>query len=76
MESQMNDSDAGIHLASVIAIISEGNLLYRIRLSLHSSGHQNRKRFHNPLLMSFIIFVSILKSLTAILMKEHQFFLL
>ncbi len=71
MESQMNDFDADKPLASIFAIKSEENLLYRIGLSLHSSGPQNRKRFHNPFFMSFIIFLSILKSLSAILMKEH-----
>jgi hypothetical protein len=72
----MNDFDVDKPLPSVIAIKSEENLLYRIGLSLHSSGTQTRIRFHNPFFMSFIISVSILKSITVILMKEDKYILL
>ncbi len=76
MESIMNGFDVDKPLPSVIAIKSGENLLYRIGLSLHSSGTQTRIRFHNPFFMSFIISVSILKFITAILMKEDKYRLL
>jgi hypothetical protein len=72
----MNDFDVTKPLPSVIAIKPAENHLYRIGLSLFSSGSQSRNRFHNPFLISFIISVSILKSLTVILMNEDKYRLL
>ena len=63
----MNNFDVDKPLPSVIAIKCAENHLYRIGLSLFSSGSQLRIRFHNPFFVSFIILVSILKSLTSIL---------
>jgi hypothetical protein len=72
----MNDLDVDKPLPSVIAIKSAENHLYRIGLSLFSFGSQKRNRFHNPFFISFIICVQILKSITAILMKEDKYRLL
>jgi hypothetical protein len=72
----MNDFDVDKPLPSVIAIKSEENPFYIIGLSLHSSEIQTRIRFHNPFFMSFIISISILKFITAILMKEDKYRLL
>ncbi len=60
-------------LPSVIANNFAENHLYSIGLSLFSSKLQTRNRFHNPFFISFIICVSILKSITAILMKEDKY---
>jgi hypothetical protein len=76
MESIMNDLDLDKPLPSVIAIKGAENHLYRIGLSLFSSGSQKRNRFHNPFFISFIISVQMLKSITAILMKEDKYRLL
>jgi hypothetical protein len=72
----MNDFDVEKSLPSVIAIKSVENHLYSIGLSLFSFGSQKRNRFHNPFFISFIICVQILKSITAILMKEDKYRLL
>jgi hypothetical protein len=72
----MNDFDVEKPLPSVIAIKSAENYLYRIGLSLFSFGSKTRNRFHNPFFISFIICVQILKSMTAILMKEDKYKLL
>jgi hypothetical protein len=72
----MNDFDVEKPLPSVIAIKSVENHLYRIGLSLFSFGSQTRNRFHNPFFISFIISITILKSITAILMKEDKYRLL
>ncbi len=74
--SIMNDFDIGKPLPSVIAIKCAENHLYRNGLSLFSFGSKTRNRFHNPFLISFIICVQILKSITAILMKEDKYKLL
>jgi hypothetical protein len=63
----MNDFDVDKPLPRVIAIKSAENHLYRIDLTLFSFGSQTRNRFHNPFLISFIISVSILKSIIVIL---------
>ncbi len=76
MDSIMNDFDVEKPLPSVIAIKSVENHLYRIGLSLFSFGSQKRNRFHNPFFISFIICIQILKSITAILMKEDKYRLL
>jgi hypothetical protein len=76
MDSIKNDLDIDKPLPSVISIKTAENLLYSIGLSLHSSGSQTRNRFHNPFFISFIISVQILKSITAILMKEDKYRLL
>jgi hypothetical protein len=70
MESEKDVFDADKPLPSVIVIESDENLLYRIGLSLFSSGTQTRNRFHNPFFISIIISVPILKCLTAILMNR------
>jgi hypothetical protein len=72
----MNDLDLDKPLPSVIAIKGAESYLYRIGLSLFSSGSQKRSRFHNPFFISFIFLVTILKSITAILMKEDKYRLL
>ena len=72
----MDDIDVDKPLPSVITIKSAENHLYRIGLSLFSFGSQTRNRFHNPFFISFIICVQILKSITAILMKEDKYRLL
>jgi hypothetical protein len=76
MEPIMNDLDVDKPLPSVIAIKCAENHLYRIGLSLFSFGSQKRNRFNNPFFVSFIICVSIIKCLTAILMKEDKYRLL
>jgi hypothetical protein len=76
MELILNDLDLDKPLPSVIAIKSAESHLYRIGLSLFSFGSQIRNRFHNPFFISFIISVQILKSITAILMKEDKYRLL
>jgi hypothetical protein len=76
MESIINDIDVAKPLPPVIAINSAQNHLCRIGLSLFSFGSQKRNRFHNPFFISFIICVQILKSITAILMKEDKYRLL
>src|SRR5208282_3143183 len=76
MDSIMNDFDVEKPLPSVIAIKSVENHLYRIGLSLFSFGSQKRNRFHNPFFISFIICVQMLKSITALLMKEDKYRLL
>jgi hypothetical protein len=76
MESITNDFDVDKPLPSVIAIKFAENHLYRIGLSLFSFGSQTRKRFYNPFFISFIFLVTILKSITAILMKEDKYKLL
>jgi hypothetical protein len=63
-------------LPSFLSIKFAENYLYRIGLSLFSTGSQIRNRFHNPFFISFIICVSILKSITAVLMKEDKYSLL
>jgi hypothetical protein len=72
----MNDIDVDKPLPSVIVIKYAENHLYRIGLSLFSFGSQTRNRFHNPFFISIIICVQILKSITAILMKEDKYRLL
>ena len=72
----MNDFDVDKPLPSDIAIKCAKNHLHRIGLSLFSFGSQERNRFHNPFFISFIICVQILKSITAILMKEDKYRLL
>ncbi len=76
MESMINNFDVNKPLPSVIAIKSAENHLYRIGLSLFSFGSQKRNRFHNPFFISFIICVQMLKSITALLMKEDKYRLL
>jgi hypothetical protein len=76
MESTTDDLNADKPLPPVIAINSAQSLLYRIGLSLFSFGSQTRNRFQNPFFISFIISIQILKSITAILMKEDKFRLL
>jgi hypothetical protein len=76
MESKKKIFDIDKPLPSVIAIKCAENHLYRIGLSLFASGSQARDRFHNPFLISFIICVQILKSITAIIIKEDKFKLL
>jgi hypothetical protein len=76
MESIINDFDVNKPLPSVIAIKCAENHLYRIGLSLFSFGSQKRNRFHNPFLISFIISAKILKSITALLIKEEKYGLL
>jgi hypothetical protein len=76
MELIMNDFDVDKPLPSVIAIKIAKSYLYSIGLSLFSFGPQKRNRFHNPFFISFIICVQILKSITAILMKEDKYRLL
>jgi hypothetical protein len=73
MESMINDFDVNKPLPPVIVIKSVENHLYRIGLSLFSSGSQKRNGFHNPFFISFIICVRMLKSITAILMKEDTY---
>jgi hypothetical protein len=72
----MNDFDVEKPLPSIIAIKCAQNHLYRIGLSLFSFGSQTRNRFHNPVFISFIICAQILKSITAIIMKEDKYKLL
>jgi hypothetical protein len=72
----MNDFDVDKPLPLVIAIKYAENHLYNIGLSLFSFGSQERNRFHNPFFISFIICVQILKSITAMLMKEDKYRLL
>jgi hypothetical protein len=69
----MNDLNLEKPLPSVIAVKSAQNHLYRIGLSLFSFGSQKRNRFHNPFFVSFIICAQMLKSITAILMKEDKY---
>ncbi len=76
MDSIVKDIDLDKALPSVIVIKCAENHLYGIGLSLFTSGSQTRIRFHNPFFISFIISVSILKSITAILMKEYKYRLL
>jgi hypothetical protein len=76
MASKMKDFEVDKPLPSVIAINSAENHLYSIGLSLFSSKPQTRNRFHNPFFVSFIICISILKSITAILMNEDKYRLL
>ncbi len=73
MESIINDIDVAKPLPPIIAINSAENHLYRIGLSLFSFGSQTRNRFHNPLFISLIICVQILKSITSIFMKEDKY---
>ncbi len=73
MHSIINDLDVDKPLPSVIAIKSAENHLYSIELSLFSFWSRKRKRFHNPFFISLIICVQILKSITAILMKEDKY---
>jgi hypothetical protein len=68
----MDDFDVYKPLPSVIAIKCAENHLYSIGLSLFSFGSQKRNRFHNPFFVSFIICVQVLKSITAILMKQDK----
>ncbi len=72
----MNDFDVDKPLPSVFAIKCAENHLYRIGLSLFSFGSRTRNRFYNPFFISFIFLVIILKSITAILMKEDKYKLL
>jgi hypothetical protein len=76
MESIINDFDVDKPLPSIIAIKCVENHLYRIGLSLFSFGSQTRNRFQNPFFISFIISVEVLKSMTAIIMKEDKYRLL
>jgi hypothetical protein len=76
MESIIDDIDIDKPLPSIIAIKCAENHLYRIGLSLFSFGSQTRNGFHNPFFISFIICVQMLKSITAILMKEDKYRLL
>jgi hypothetical protein len=47
-----------------------------LKFSLFLFGPQSRKRLHNQFFVSFIICVQILKSITAILMKQDKYRLL
>jgi hypothetical protein len=73
MDSIMDDFDVYKPLPSIIVIKCAENHLYRIGLSLFSFGSQTRNRFNNPFFVSFIICVQILKSITAIHMKEDKY---
>ncbi len=72
----MNDFDVDKPLLSFITIKCAENHLYNIGLSLFSFGSQTRNRYHNPFFISFIICFQILKSITAIIMKEDKYKLL
>jgi hypothetical protein len=72
----MNNLDLEKPLPSFITIKCAENHLYRIGLSLFSFGSQKRNIFHNPFFISLIFLVTILKSITAILMKEDKYRLL
>ncbi len=72
----MNDLDFDKPLPSVFAIKSSENHLCSISLSLFSFETQKRNRFSNPFFISFIISAQMLKSITAILMKEDKYRLL
>ncbi len=72
----MNDFYVEKPLLSVITIKCAESYLYRIGLSLFSSGSGIRNRFHNPVFISFTICVQILKSIIVILMKENKYRLL
>jgi hypothetical protein len=74
--SKMDDFDVDKPLPSIIAIKCAENHLYRNGLSLFSFGSKTRNRFYNPFLILFVICVQILKSITAILMKEDKYRLL
>jgi hypothetical protein len=76
MDSKKIDFVVDKPLPPVIAIHSAENHLYSIGLSLFSFGSQTRNRFHNPFFISLIVCVSILRSITAILMKEDKYKLL
>ncbi len=76
MESMINIFDVDKPLPSVIAMKGAENHSYRMGLSLFSFGSQKRNRFHNPFFISFIISAQMLKSITAILMKEDKYRLL
>jgi hypothetical protein len=76
MDLIMNDFDVDKPLPPIIAIKYAENHLYNIGFSLFSFGSQTRNRFHNPFFISFIICVQILKSITAIFMKEDKYRLL
>ncbi len=72
MESIINYFDVNKPLPSFIAIKCAENHLYRIGLSLFSFESQKRNRFHNPLIISD----QMLKSITALLIKEEKYRLL
>jgi hypothetical protein len=76
MESVVNEFDVDKSLPSFITIKCAENNLFSIGLSLFSFGSQKRNRFHNPFFISLIICVQMLKSITAILMKEDKYRLL
>jgi hypothetical protein len=76
MDSKKADFLVDKLLPSIIAFNSAENHLYRIGLSLFTYGSQTRNRFHNPFFVSFIICVSVLKSITATLFKEDKYKLL
>jgi hypothetical protein len=69
----MNDFDVDKPLLSIIAIKCAQNYLYRIGLSLFSSESQIKNQFLKPSFISFIIYVQILKSITAIPVKEDKY---
>jgi hypothetical protein len=68
----MIDFDEDKPLLSLIVIKYAENHLFRFRFSVFSFGSQIRKRFNNPLFILFIICVQILKSITAIIIKEDK----
>ncbi len=68
----MNDFNADKPLPRIIAIKCAENYLNRIGLTLFLFGSQTRNRLHNPFLISFIISVSMLKTIIVILMKEDN----
>jgi hypothetical protein len=73
MESTIDYYDIEKPLSSVLAMKSAENHLYKIGLSLFSFGSQTRNRFHNPFFISSILFVGMLKSTFAILIKKEKF---
>ncbi len=73
MDSIIIDFDVDKPLPLVIVIKCAQNHLYSIGLSLFSFGSQTRNRFHNLFFISLIICVQILKSITAIFMKEDKY---
>jgi hypothetical protein len=72
----MNDIDVDKPLPSIIALKSAENHLYRIGLSLFSFGSAMRNRFHNPFFILFVDCVEVIRSITAIHLKEDKYRLL
>jgi hypothetical protein len=68
----MKSLDVNKPLPQNIALNSIDNHLYRIGLSLISKNHQKRSRFYNPLLISSVNIICLIKCIVSLILSEEN----